>query len=292
MPPTKYTIKDLERLSGIKAHTIRMWEQRYELLAPQRTDTNIRYYSGTDLRKLLNVAVLNQKGIKISHIAQMSAAEMHTKIEAFSKNFGDKQTQIEGLVVAMIELDEHRFNRILSGCVSQFGFEETMLQVAYPFFNKVGVLWQTGSIVPAQEHFISNLVRQKLIVAIDSLVVEEKKDARKFVLFLPEGELHELGLLFYAYLVKKAGHRAIYLGQSVPLSDLRSVLQEHNPQVCITALLSYSSEEEIERVMQRIAMTAGPTPVWLISSLPENSSINLPNTVQPCSNPADFKAKL
>lgn len=292
LPHIKYTIKDLERLSGVKAHTIRMWEQRYNLLQPERTATNIRYYSGNDLRKLLNVSVLNQKGIKISRIIQMSAQEVHAKIEELSTDFCDQQTQVEGLIVAMIDLDETRFEHILAGCTKELGFEETMLQVIYPFFTKVGVLWQTGSILPAQEHFISNLVRQKLIVAIDALPHQKKNNAKKFVLFLPEGELHELGLLFHAYLIKKAGHHAIYLGQSVPVTDLQAVLSLHNPNVCVTSLLTYSAADEIEDTLHRIVEVTGSTPVWLISNFRENAAVGLPKTVQPYGQLAEFKAQL
>jgi DNA-binding transcriptional MerR regulator len=292
IPPTKYTIKDLERLSGIKAHTIRMWEQRYDLLNPERTDTNIRYYSGNDLRKLLNVSVLNQKGMRISQIVKMTPAERNARVVEFNSDFGDKQTQVEGLVISMIDLDEARFVQIISGCILRQGFEDTMLYVIYPFFKKVGILWQTGSINAAQEHFISNLVRQKLIVAIDSLSHVTRPDARTYLLFLPEGELHEMGLLFHSYLVQKAGHKVIYLGQSVPLNDLSEVIRIQNPDVFVTALLSYNSNEDVESVLNSIVRITGNKPLWIVNSFQRDMHLKAPAQVRYSESALDFKATL
>lgn len=291
-PPTKYTIKDLERLSGIKAHTIRAWEQRYAFLNPDRTDTNIRYYNGADLRKLLSVAVLNQKGIKISKIVEMSDAEMNARVIEFTSDFGDQKTQIEGLVIAMIDLDEQRFDHTISGCILRQGFEGTMMNVVYPFFKKVGVLWQTGSINVAQEHFISNLIRQKLIVAVDSLPRAERPDAKKYLLFLPNGELHEMGLLFYNYIIQKSGHRVVYLGQSVPLADLKEVMRVQSPDVCVTALLSYNSTEEIEKVLNGIVQVTGETPVYVVNSFQRDIDFTPPETVHFTESVVDFKQTL
>jgi len=291
-PPTQYTIKDLERLTGIKAHTIRMWEQRYNLLNPHRTETNIRYYTGADLRKLLNVSVLNQKGLRISQIVKMTASEINARVVEFTSDFGDRHTQIEGMVIAMIDLDESRFTHIISGCILRLGFEETMMNVIYPFFKKVGVLWQTGSINVAQEHFISNLVRQKLIVAVDSLPRPSRPDAKTFLLFLPEGELHEMGLLFHSYLIQKSGHKVIYLGQSVPLHDLQEVLKSQNPDLCVTALLSYNSSEDIQRAIQSIAKITGKKPLWVVNSFQREIDFDIPKGVHLSTSVQNFKEQL
>lgn len=291
-PPTKYTIKDLERLSGIKAHTIRMWEQRYELLTPERTDTNIRYYSGNDLRKLLNVSVLNSKGMRISQIVKMSPEELNARVVEFNSDFNDRDTQIEGLIIAMIDLDESRFTQIISGCMLRQGFEDTMLHVIYPFFKKVGVLWQTGSINAAQEHFISNLVRQKLIVAVDSLPHPRRPDARTYLLFLPEGELHEMGLLFHSYLIQKAGHKVIYLGQSVPLNDLKEVIRIQKPDEFVTALLSYNSPEEIESVLGSITAITGSRRLYVVNSFSRELNFKAPGNVVFSNSVLDFKESL
>jgi DNA-binding transcriptional MerR regulator len=231
-----YSIKELETLSGIKAHTLRIWEKRHNILRPQRTETNIRYYTDEDLRRIINVSLLNNSGIKISRIAGMSPDQIHAKVLEISDTQTDADTQIEGLVLAMLSLSEERFEQALAKQVLRFGFERTIVEIVYPFLERIGVLWQTGNISPAQEHFISNLVRQKLIVAIDGLpLAAEGKSA---ILFLPEHELHELGLLFYHYLVRKQGIRTFYLGQAVPHADLKSVFQTYTPDFLITGLTS------------------------------------------------------
>ena len=247
-----YSIKDIERISGIKAHTLRIWEKRYGIIEPNRTDTNIRYYTNEQLKKILNIAILNNYGLKISKIVGLSAAELHQKVIEISSEEVEENLQIEALVVAMVEVDESRFEKILANCTLRLGFEQTILNIVYPFFKKVGVLWQAGAINPAQEHFISNLIRQKLIVAIDSQGMMVKDDAKRFLLFLPEGELHELGLLFYNYLIQKSGHKVIYLGQSVPLDDVVKVNSLSPADYVVTASLSISAPESVNALLQNL----------------------------------------
>jgi MerR family transcriptional regulator, light-induced transcriptional regulator len=220
MQRVEYSIKDIENLTNIKAHTIRIWEKRYGIIKPDRSDTNIRSYSEEELRKLLNISILINNGIKISHIAAFSQNEIKEKAFFILQNPNDPESHIKNLVIAMVELDESKFEKILSKSFINLGFEKTMMNLIYPFLQHIGVLWQTGSINPAQEHFISNLVRQKLISSIDSIDFKENRNSRKFMLFLPEGELHEIGLLFYYYMLKVRGHHVLYLGQSTPLSSL------------------------------------------------------------------------
>lgn len=229
----KYSIKELEQLSGIKAHTIRIWEKRHHIIDPSRTDTNIRFYSDDDLKKIINVSLLNNNGIKISKIAEMTLEEMNRKVLELSEIKNDAAIHIDQLVVAMIDLEEEMFERILNTLILRYGFERTVLEVIYPFLEKIGVLWQTQNITPAHEHFISNLVRQKIIVAIDGLPIAPKT-AKRIVLFLPEGELHEIGLLFYHYILRKKGYRTYYLGQSVPRHDLRAICAIHKPEILVT----------------------------------------------------------
>jgi MerR family transcriptional regulator, light-induced transcriptional regulator len=220
MQRVEYSIKDIENLTNIKAHTIRIWEKRYGIIKPDRSNTNIRSYSEEELRKLLNISILINNGIKISHIAAFSQNEIKEKAFFILQNPNDTESHIKNLVIAMVELDESKFEKILSKSFINLGFEKTMMNLIYPFLQHIGVLWQTGSINPAQEHFISNLVRQKLISSIDSIDFKENRNSRKFMLFLPEGELHEIGLLFYYYMLKVRGHHVLYLGQSTPLSSL------------------------------------------------------------------------
>lgn len=246
-----YSIKDLEQLSGIKAHTLRIWEQRYNLLSPKRTDTNIRYYDDDDLKLILNVALLNDNGYKISKIAGMTESEMRGEVVKLTERSLTYDDQIHALTICMIEMDEERFDKVLSTNILKIGFEQTMMNIIYPFMSKIGVLWQTGAINPAQEHFISNLVRQKLIVAIDGQV--SKNGGRKFLLFLPEGELHEISILFAAFLIKNRGHRVIYLGQNTPSDDLWSVYKLHKPEFLLTVITTSPSSEYIQEYLSKLA---------------------------------------
>lgn len=246
-----YSIKDLEQLSGIKAHTLRIWEQRYDLLSPKRTETNIRYYDDQDLKLILNVSLLNDNGFKISKIASMSLEEMREEVLKLSEKSLTHDDQIHTLTICMIELDEERFEKILTTNIIKLGFEQTMLNIIYPFMTKIGILWQTGAINPAQEHFISNLVRQKLIVAIDGQI--GNYSGKKFLLFLPQGELHEISILFASYLIKAKGHKVIYLGQSTPQADLESVYNIHRPEFLLTVITNSPASENVPEYINSLS---------------------------------------
>lgn len=234
----KYTIKDVEQLSGIKAHTIRIWEKRYNILATKRTDTNIRYYDDEDLKFILNISLLNNNGFKISKIAQLSKKELVEQIIDLTETSLDYDVHIDQLVVSMIEVDEGKFEKVLGDCIQKFEFENTMVKVIYPFLSKIGILWQVGSINPAQEHFISNLIRQKIIVAIDQINVKPRPESKIFLLFLRENELHEIGLLFTQYILLKNGHQVVYLGQNVPFNDLSSINHIRKPDYLVTSIIN------------------------------------------------------
>lgn len=215
-----YSIKELENLSGIKAHTIRIWEKRYNLIEPHRTTTNIRYYTDQELKKILNVAMLNRQGIKISNIARLNDNELKEEILRVTSSNTQTENIIDTLIITMIDMDELKFNTIFNKAISKNGFTETITKIIYPFLDRVGILWMAGDVNPAQEHFVVNLIRQKIITATDKFTNIYNPNAKKFMLFLPEGEWHELGLLFSLFLIKEAGHEVIYLGQSVPYSDV------------------------------------------------------------------------
>jgi len=285
----KYSIKDLEKLSGIKAHTIRIWEKRYELINPSRTSTNIRYYSDQDLKKLLNVSNLHRNGIKISKIAQMSDQQIVDKVREYAAETTDYESQVENLVISMIELDEDRFERILSKSIIRIGFDETIIRLVYPLFEKVGVLWVTGTVNPAQEHFMSNLIRQKLISAIDSQIFIEKPDEKKFMLFLNETEMHELGLLFYSYLLKKQGHRVIYLGQSVPFSDLKEVNKIQFTEYMLTSFTAAMPNKEMPEYIQKLS-SSFPDRIIFVTGLQmqDIEQKDLPNNIIKICSPQEL----
>ncbi len=246
-----FTIKDLETLTGIKAHTIRIWEQRYNFLKPQRTQTNIRYYSSEELRTVLNVALLNKYGFKISHIDRMRAEEIKDNILSLADARAVQDRYINELVEKMISLDMEGFEKVISNYITAKGIERTVIQIIFPFLEKIGILWQTGRINAAQEHLVTNIIRQKLIVGIETTVSHVKLD-KTFLLFLPEGEHYELGLLFMYYLLKSRGATTIYLGADVPVKDVEHVVSFKKPDIIFIHLTSTGSGFSLEKFLRQI----------------------------------------
>ena len=240
---SKYSIKDLETLSGVKAHTIRIWEQRYGLLTPERTATNIRSYSESELKKLLQASVLYSKGYKISKIAAYSEKQIVSEIEHLSSKEDASSIAIESLTIAMIEMDEVNFEEILNKRIDSIGFDKCMTDVIYPFLNKIGVLWITGVIEPAQEHFISNLIRQKIIVAINNVPCIQEENGKVCIAFLHQDEMHELGLLYYTYQLKNIGYKIVYLGQMTPYSDVLKAAEINRPDLLLTSFVKVVDQE-------------------------------------------------
>lgn len=258
-----YSISDLEKLSGIKAHTIRVWEQRYAIIEPKRTKTNIRYYQDSDLKFLLNIALLNKNGIKISKIAKMSREEIAEKVAAISEINFEYGTQLDALTISMIEMDESKFDRIVSTNIQQQGFERTMLEIIYPFLEKLSVLWLTGSINPVQENFMSYLIRQKIIVAIDNEPLPSARNNETYLIFLPEGEKQELTLLFMHYLLKSRKKHVIYLGQDISLTDLQDAYKIQKPDYIFTMISETFSREPVQSYVDKMANTFSDCKVLL-----------------------------
>jgi MerR family transcriptional regulator, light-induced transcriptional regulator len=250
---SKYSIKDLEQLSGIKAHTLRIWEQRFNFITPERTDTNIRFYNDRDLRLVLNISLLKDHGYKISEIAQMDFEELNKEVLSLSDKQLNYPDQIQALTIAMVELDEDAFDKIMSLNIKQFGFENTMINIIYPFLVKIGTLWLTGSVAPSQEHFMTQLIRQKITVAIDTLPRNPKPEARKFVLYTPEGEFHDISLLFAYFILKSRNQHVFYFGQSLPYQDLEFIVKKHNPDVIFTAITSLPTHADVQRYVSKVA---------------------------------------
>ncbi|WP_428657868.1 MerR family transcriptional regulator [Runella sp.] len=260
---SNYSIRDLEQLSGIKAHTLRIWEQRYNIIHPKRTDTNIRMYDDHDLKLVLNISLLKEHGFKISEISKLPLDEIAKEVIAISDKNLNYPDQIHALTISMIDLDEERFEKIISTNFLQFGFENTMLNIIYPFLNRIGTLWMAGSIGPAQEHFITNLIRQKVIVAIDGQVIKHRPDVKKFLLYLPEGELHEIGLLFATYIIRSRYHKVIYLGQTLPFSELVFAYETHKPDFIFSTITSAPANEEVQPYVDRLCRQFPETQILL-----------------------------
>ncbi|MEO0403857.1 MAG: MerR family transcriptional regulator [Bacteroidota bacterium] len=248
----KFSIKDLENFTGIKAHTIRAWEQRYQLLNPQRTATNIRYYTDADLKLLLNVNLLNQRGVKISKIAGMTEQEIEKLIAEKTENKGENAHFLNMLKLSMLNYDETLFREITKQFLKEHTVFEMFHQLYLPFMNQVGVLWLTSAICPAQEHFVSNLIRQKLFSLIEENFQEPTGDERLFVLYLPEKEIHEISLTLAHYLLRDRGHRSIFLGQSVPFEDLSAVEKKFNSVEFVTICTTHPSAGKVESYIDKI----------------------------------------
>ncbi|WP_293298350.1 MerR family transcriptional regulator [Pedobacter sp. UBA4863] len=261
----KYSIKELELLTGIRAATLRMWEKRYEIIKPLRTQTNIRYYGNEHLKLLLNVNILNRNGIKISHIAKMSSYEMSEKVKGLSFVKTGDDDLFDGLMLSMIDLDEILFHQTFYEAVARLGFENAINNIIFPFFNRIGIMWQIDAINPAQEHFLSNMVRQKLIVAIDKTPTKISASAKKVLMFLPENELHELGMLFLNYLLKNKGYRTIYLGQAVPLTDLQKILEISNPDILVANVSNSMSMGDMDTFIDKLKIVPATIHIYIAS---------------------------
>jgi MerR family transcriptional regulator, light-induced transcriptional regulator len=249
---SNYSIRDLEQLSGIKAHTLRIWEQRFNIIEPRRTDTNIRFYDDKDLKLVLNIALLRTHDYKISEISKLTIDDINKQVIAISDQKLNYPDQIHALTVSMIDIDEERFEKVISSNFLQFGFENTMLYIIYPFLSRIGTLWLASSIGPAQEHFITNLIRQKIIVAIDRIVPKYHAETKKYLLFLPEGEYHEIGLLFASYIIRSRNHRVIYLGQNLPYNEITFACETHKPDAMFINITSATTGNDTQIYVDKI----------------------------------------
>ncbi len=239
-----YAIKDLEVLSGIKAHTIRIWEKRYNLLEPSRTDTNIRYYSDEDLRRLLNISMLVRNGFKISKIANMDDKTIRSTILEINQKYSSEAEYINRLILHMADFDNRSFLMLSDEIIKKMGLESAVTKVFFEFFTRVGTYWQVGSIFPAQEHYVTHIFSQKVLAEIDKLPVPDEKSPT-MLMYLPENEHHELSLLFYAYLAQKAGINVIYLGASVPWSDLVNIHSQVKLDYVFTAFINGIKQDDL-----------------------------------------------
>lgn len=274
-----YLIKDLERLSGIKAHTIRIWEKRYQLFNPDRDSANIRYYSDDDLRKMLNIAFLYNNDYKISNLAKFEPVELVNQVNRVKEFTDNKESLENSLLMAMVDFNEELFEKGLSKAIIKFGLEETFLNVLIPLLDRIGIMWQTDAISPAHEHFATNLIRQKLYVATDSQVVNKPSNEVDAILFLPEWEFHELSLLFMYYVLKKNNMRCLYLGQSVPFNLVRDLVEKIKPKYLVTSFIVSYELEEVSSFLQELNTMKFPIKTILLGNKIKQFKDSLPNDI-------------
>lgn len=286
----KYSIKDLEHFSGIKAHTIRIWEKRYLLLDPNRTQTNIRFYTDEHVRKILNVAMLVKNGYKISIVASFSDSKIQAEVIRINQHFSDTDQNIDRLLFRAVNLDSVGFESLLDEMIEKNGFRKTIEQVVYPFFERIGVLWQAGSIFVAHEHFVSNLIRNKVIH--ETCLAKVEMPSKTMLFFLREGEWHELGLLYYNYLAVQAGIRCVYLGQSLPFDDLSNLLSSGNFDFVCTSFIYSIDKTELENYLVKLSKIFGDGKILVTGRQISVGKPRLPENVSVVKNGNDFLRKV
>lgn len=288
MKEAGYSIKDLEVLSGIKAHTIRIWEKRYNLLIPKRTDTNIRFYSDKDLRKMLNVSMLVRNGFKISKVARMGENQIAEKILSLTAQKATESDYIDRLILQMVNFDNKGFYNLASEIIEDKGLEDAVSKIFFDFFVRVGTFWQVGSIFPAQEHYVSAIFRQKLIAEIDKLGIDSTRDST-ILFFLPEGELHEMSLLFYSYLARKMGYNVIYLGQFVPFQDLNKIQEHVKIDFAFTAFINSVLKEDLENYLEQLKELFNDQKIFITGWQLQLHKPNIPRNVKIVKDYHEFK---
>lgn len=267
-----FSIKDLENLSGIKAHTIRIWEKRYNILEPMRSTTNIRNYDLSNLQKLLNIVLLHTYGYKISRIAEHSSEKIELLVREIISEKSSKNHAINAFKMAMMNFDQVLFFKTYSNLLSEKSFREIFYDVIIPLMNEIGLLWQTGTITPAQEHFISFLIKQKLLVNTEKIqVLEPTRTDKIFVLYLPENEIHELGLMYLNYEILLNGYKTIYLGESVPISSLKDMKQYFDNIIYISYLTVQPARDDIDKYLKEITTEVIDinSEIWILGRMTE-----------------------
>ena len=287
---TQYSIKDMEHLSGVKAHTIRIWEKRYALFNPERSDTNIRSYSDKDVRRILNVALLVKSGHKISNVASFDEEKLQAEVIRINRNSNGPDKSIDQFLFLTVNLDSFGFEQLLNQVIVELGFRKAMEQVVFPFFERIGILWQAGSIFTAHEHFVSNLIRNRLIREIGNI---ECNEASKSVLFfLREDEWHEMGLLYFNFLAAQAGLRSVYLGQSLPFDDLSNLLTANKYDFVCTSFIHAIEKPELERYLANLSLVFNQDKILITGRQIAIHKPKLPSNVVVVKNSNDFMRRI
>ena len=291
MKETEYSIKDLEVLSGIKMHTIRIWEKRYDLLKPKRTDTNIRTYDDNNLKRLLNISLLTRNGFKISKVARWDDDTIRKTILEITENKTSESDYIEQFMILMVDLDVAGMEKLLNEIIAKFEFEEACFQILFQLFERVGLFWQVGTVFPAQEHFVTNLFRQKLIAAIDQLPIPGTNKP-SILFFLSENELHEMSLLFYSFLARKNGFHSFYLGQSVPFDDLVKISTQKQVDFVFTAFVNSILKEDMEDYLAQLKEVFPKQKIFITGHQVHEHSPTLPRNVKTIKDYREFRKYL
>jgi DNA-binding transcriptional MerR regulator len=273
----KYKISDLEQICGVKAHTIRIWEQRYKALVPLRTETNIRYYDDKQLLKLLNIVSLMNAGNKISVISKLSEKEFNEEIKNLGEtgSLGIKEEMLTNqLISSGLAYDEEGFEKALSNSILSFGLLQSYNKVFYPMLVKLGFLWSSSELTPSQEHFVSNLIKQKMFAAIDALEPASIR-TEKWVLFLPEAEMHDIGLLIANFMLRSKSVKVIYLGENVPIKNLYQVAENVKPTHYLTFAVRQNQQKMFNKYLTEMKNRFGDPNVFICCDTSFGEKLNL-----------------
>nr|WP_299340081.1 MerR family transcriptional regulator [Allomuricauda sp.] len=279
-----FSIRDMENLSGIKAHTIRIWEKRYNLFSPERTSTNIRFYSLASLQKLLNITLLYNNGYKISKIAKLDESHIPIMVREIVANNSEKNHAINAFKLAMINFDQTLFLNTYNSLLSDRSFRDIFNEVFIPLLNELGLLWQTDTISPAHEHFITHLIKQKIYINTEKLqLVEPTKKDKVFALFLPENEIHEIGLLYLNYEITLRGYKSIYLGQTMPIESLVDLLKYYDNLYFVSYFTVSPTKDELTAYFEKFSKTlnlSGASKLWVLGhQIQHIAQDSLPNSI-------------
>jgi MerR family transcriptional regulator, light-induced transcriptional regulator len=283
-----FTIRELESLTGIKAHTIRIWEQRYGFLKPSRTQTNIRTYNNEELKTLLTVALLNKFGYKISRIDEMLPVHRDQAVMQLPQQEAYTENLVNVLLGHMIDIKNIEFEDVLNGYIREYGTERTITTIIFNFLEKIGILWQTNKIIPVQEHIVSNIIRQKLVGAIDDLPFVSR-ESPLFLLLLPEDEHHEMGLLYVYYLLKKNNLPVLYLGCNVPAKDVKYLFQVKSPRYLYLHLTTFPKGQSLSKYLSQLAGESPDVTILLSGTIARAQSQNFPPNVKFFQSISDVK---
>lgn len=249
---SKFSIKDLENLTGIKAHTIRIWEKRYNLLSPNRTDTNIRFYELADFQKLLNVSYLNNNGYKISKIATLEGNKIPELVRQIAAKSNLNSHAINSFKLSMLNFDQVLFYKTYERLEKEKSFRDIFYTIFIPLLTELGLLWQTDTITPAHEHFLTSLIRQKILINTENIQANSETSTKTFICYLPDNEVHELGIMYINYEIVAHGHQSIFLGQSVPLDSLVDIVNYYDDVTFVSYFTVKPEKEEIHQYIEDV----------------------------------------
>ncbi|MGB4773671.1 MAG: MerR family transcriptional regulator [Daejeonella sp.] len=260
-----FSISDIEILTGIKAHTIRVWEQRYDFFTSRRTESNIRYYDEEDLRLFLNIAALNENGYKISAISKMTTQQITQMVTKLRKDHFNPNLQVQLFANAILTMNNVEMENLLSLSIKERGIENTIEEIVLPLLDKIGFMWQTGTINTTHEHFATHHISNRITIATHNLKTAGSAKGKNYLLFLPEGEFHEIGLLYAKYLLKLNGHHAVYLGANTPIADLAEAVSIYKPDYALTVITQVRANCDVNEIINKTLKNIKITPLIFLS---------------------------